>query len=91
MTMVNSGLKGLKATGSLLADIIYKSTCHCKLLNLNVTRETRGIHPMLIQCWASVEDSEPTLYQLWENVSCCWADSDVNKVGPRTEELKDGL
>ena len=31
---------------------------------------SRGIHPMLFQCWASVEDGEPTLKQYWVNISC---------------------
>ena len=30
---------------------------------------------MLIQCWASVADDGPTLYQHWMNVSCLLAKS----------------
>ena len=29
-----------------------------------------GIHPILFQCWASVEDGGPTLIQHWVNASC---------------------
>ena len=36
----------------------------------NVTQQTRGIHPMLFQCWASVEDGGPTLKQHWVNAPC---------------------
>ena len=34
------------------------------------TQLTRGIRPMLFQCWASVEDGGPTLKQHWANASC---------------------
>ena len=34
------------------------------------SHQTRGIHPMLIQCWASVEDGGPTLKQHWVNAPC---------------------
>ena len=33
-------------------------------------QQTRDIHPMLFQCWASVGDGGPTLKQYWVNVSC---------------------
>ena len=33
-------------------------------------QQTRDIHPMLVQCWVSVVDDEPTLYKHWVNVSC---------------------
>ena len=33
-----------------------------------LAHQTLGIHPMLFQCWASVEDSGPTtLKQQWVN------------------------
>ena len=32
--------------------------------------QTRYIHPMLFQCWASVEDGGATLKQHWVNVPC---------------------
>ena len=35
-----------------------------------LTQQTRDVQPMLVQCWASVEDDGPTLYQHWLNVSC---------------------
>ena len=38
----------------------------------NVPQQTRGIHTMVFQCWASVEDGGPTLKQHCVNVSCCW-------------------
>ena len=34
------------------------------------TQQTRGIHPMLFQCWSSVEDDGPTLKQHWVNSPC---------------------
>ena len=33
-----------------------------------VTKQTRGIHPMLFQCWPT--DAGPTLKQHWVNASC---------------------
>ena len=33
-------------------------------------QQTRDNHPMLVQCWASVADGGPTLYQHRVNVSC---------------------
>ena len=32
--------------------------------------QMRGVHPMLFQCWASIEDGGPTLKQHWVRVSC---------------------
>ena len=34
------------------------------------SQQTRDVDPMLIQCWANVEDGGPTLNQYWVNVSC---------------------
>ena len=34
------------------------------------SRQTRGIHPMLFQCWASVEDVGPSLKEHLVNASC---------------------
>ena len=34
------------------------------------TQQTRGIHPMLFKCWASVKDGGPTLEQQWVNSPC---------------------
>ena len=33
-------------------------------------QQTRGIHPMLFQCWTNVEDGGPTLKQHWVNSPC---------------------
>ena len=33
-------------------------------------QQTRGIEPMLGQCWAAVPDGDPTLTQHWLNGSC---------------------
>ena len=33
------------------------------------SQQTRDIHPRLIQCWSTVCDAGPTLYQHWVNVS----------------------
>ena len=35
-----------------------------------ITQQTRGIQPMLAQCWPIVFDAGPTLYQHWLKVSC---------------------
>ena len=35
-----------------------------------LTQQTRDLHPMLFQCWASVEDGGPALEQHWVNVLC---------------------
>ena len=37
------------------------------LLDWYLFQQTRGIHPMLFQCWASVEDGGPSLKQHWVN------------------------
>ena len=37
---------------------------------LRVSQQTRDIHPMLFQCWASVEDGGPTLKGHSVNTSC---------------------
>ena len=34
------------------------------------SRQTRYIHPILDQCWASVVDGETKLVQYWVDVSC---------------------
>ena len=39
------------------------------------TQQTRGIHPILFQCWSTVFDADPTLKQHRVNSSCCWAGS----------------
>ena len=36
---------------------------------LGATQQTRDIHPLLVQFWASVVDGGPTLNQQWVNVS----------------------
>ena len=51
------GLLGLSDAGG------YETNPHTNL-------QTRNIQPMLVQCWASVEDDGPTLYQHWLNVLC---------------------
>ena len=33
-------------------------------------QKTRYVDPMLVQCWPSVFNAGPTLYQRWINVSC---------------------
>ena len=34
------------------------------------SQQTRDNHPMLYQCWTSVEDVGPTLIQHWVNATC---------------------
>ena len=38
--------------------------------HLKMAQQIWNIHPMLAQCWASVADGGPTLYQHWVDVSC---------------------
>ena len=33
-------------------------------------QQIRNVQPMLVQCWPSIVDDGPTLYQHWLNVSC---------------------
>ena len=37
---------------------------------LPFAQQTRYIHPMMFQCWATVFDAGPTLKQLWVDASC---------------------
>ena len=39
-------------------------------LSLIVTRQSRGVYPMLVQCWYDVYDVGPPLNQHWMNASC---------------------
>ena len=39
-------------------------------LDIKLIQQTRGIEPMLFQCWSTVYDGGPTLKQHWLNV--CW-------------------
>ena len=34
------------------------------------SQQTRGIHPMMFQCWHTVFDAGPTLKQNWVNAPC---------------------
>ena len=34
------------------------------------SQQTRGVDPMAVQCWTSVEDAGPTLTSHWVNVLC---------------------
>ena len=34
------------------------------------SQQTRDVQPMLVQCWPTVFDAGPTLFQHWVNVSC---------------------
>ena len=46
---------------------------------LTPTQQTRGFHPMLFQCWASVVDGGPTLKQHWVNASCLLGRAQIYK------------
>ena len=35
-----------------------------------ISQQTRGIEPMLFECWATVYDAGLTLKQHWFNASC---------------------
>ena len=32
--------------------------------------KTRNVDPVLVQCWGSIADGRPTVYQRWLNVAC---------------------
>ena len=49
------------------------------VLVLAEPQQTRGIHLMMFQCWASVEDGGPTLKQHRVNDRVCW---DVSRSEP---------
>ena len=42
------------------------------------SQKTRGVHPMLAQCWPTVFDAGPTLHQHWLNFSCSLGYHSVN-------------
>ena len=42
--------------------------------------QTRGIHPMLFQCWSTVSDAGPTLKQHWDNAPCFLGYQSVTRV-----------
>ena len=42
----------------------------------NINHQTRGIHPMLFQCWTNVEDIGPTLKQHLVMPRVCWVDGE---------------
>ena len=39
-------------------------------ISMVLPQQTRYINPMLVQCWSTVYDAGPTLYQHWVDVSC---------------------
>ena len=41
-----------------------------KYCSVSLAQQTRYIDPMLVQCWTSVVDGDPTLDQHWIDVSC---------------------
>ena len=51
---------------------------------VNNSKQTRGIHPILFQCWASVEDVGPTLKRHWVKASCLLG---LLKVNPQSARL----
>ena len=59
----NSGVKGSGAN-------YYRPPGVWCITNLLSYHLARDIHPMLFQCWASVEDGGPTLKQHWVNSPC---------------------
>ena len=65
LVMVNIISIREKVKISMIHEIV---STDCLLICLS--QQTRGIHPMLFQCWASVEDDGPTLKQHLVNVSC---------------------
>ena len=57
---------------------VFQVTCvihFSPLCHGGPSQQTRGIHTMLFQCWASVEDGVPALKQLCVNAPCLlgWA------------------
>ena len=39
------------------------------------SQQTRDADPLLAQCWSSVSDPGPTLYQQWVNIPCLLGNS----------------
>ena len=60
---------------------------------VSVSQQTRGIQPMLIQCWSSVFDAGPTLKQHWLNASCLLCGDSAGHVllYPHQSSLSDEL
>ena len=52
-------------------EVIFQGSCRPASHPAN----TRGIDPMLFQCWVDVKDVGPTLKQQWVNASCLLARS----------------
>ena len=48
---------------------VHLCMCVCVCVCVSA-QQTQCFNPMLVQCWASVEDGGPTLNQHWVDVSC---------------------
>ena len=65
------GVTMIKVSSFLLQWIAAPQWQEAKAIDqLYVTQQTRDIHPMLVQCWYTVYDVDPTLSQLWVNNLC---------------------
>ena len=53
----------------LCCDVSTEASYNTRVTN-TIPQQTRGIHPMLFQSWATVFDAGPTLKQLWVDASC---------------------
>ena len=51
-------------------------------------RRTRYILPTLMQCWASVEDANPSLHQLWFDDFCL---TTMGSMGPDQSDIKQAV
>ena len=64
-------LGGALTCPACLSHVLPQPYPQCSVLRSGtvsqVTQQTRNIHPLLFQCWASVEDGGPTLKQHWVN------------------------
>ena len=51
-------------------EIMDKIVVFCIIHRQITAQQTGDFHPILVQCWPSVVDDGPTLYQHCVNVSC---------------------
>ena len=51
-----------------------------KMLFFRTLQQTRGVKPMLIQCWSTVYDAGPTLKQPSLSTSVCWENGKFENV-----------
>ena len=57
----------------ILSFTVYAGGATCGVINQRIrSQQTRDIHPMLVQCWASVAGGKPTLSNIGSTPRVCW-------------------